>query len=208
MGKKLEYKTEQEEFWSGEFGNSYSERNASEGDRIAKQIMFSQMIRNLPRIQSVVELGCNIGLNLKALKTINSNFEVAGYEINKNAVIKAKEMKVGEIFEESVITKIVSPKKYDLSFTSGVLIHINPDELGMVYDNLFNLSKKYILISEYYNPTPVKVEYRGHAGKLFKRDFAGEMIDRFDLKLMDYGFFYHRDNYFSFGDSNWFLLEK
>jgi len=208
LEKKLDYRTEQEEFWSGEFGNSYSERNASEGDRIAKQIMFSQMIRNVPRIQSVVELGCNIGLNLKALKTINSNFEVAGYEINKNAVIKAKEMKVGEIFEESVITKIVSPKKYDLSFTSGVLIHINPDELGMVYDNLFNLSKKYILISEYYNPTPIVVEYRGHAGKLFKRDFAGEMIDRFDLKLMDYGFFYHRDNYFSFGDSNWFLLEK
>ncbi len=52
------------------------------------------------------------------------------------------------------------------------------------------------------------VEYRGHTGKLFKRDFAGEMIDRFDLNLIDYGFFYHRDNYFSFGDSNWFLLEK
>jgi pseudaminic acid biosynthesis-associated methylase len=181
---------------------------SAKGDRIAKQIMFSQMIRNVPRIQSIVELGCNIGLNLRALKTINSNFEVAGYEINKNAVIKAKEINVGEIFEESVITKIVSPKQYDLSFTSGVLIHINPDELGMVYDNLFNLSKKYILISEYYNPTPVMVEYRGHTGKLFKRDFAGEMIDKFDLKLIDYGFFYHRNNYFSFGDSNWFLLEK
>ena len=208
MEQELDYRTEQEEFWSGEFGNSYAERNASDGDRIAKQIMFSQIIRNVPRIQSVVELGCNIGLNLLALKAINSNFEVAGYEINKKAVIKAKEWNVGEIFEESVITKIVSPKEYDLSFTSGVLIHINPDELGMVYDNLFNLSKKYILISEYYNPTPVIVEYRGHADKLFKRDFAGEMIDRFDLKLIDYGFFYHRDNYFSFGDSNWFLLEK
>ena len=105
LEKKLDYRTEQEEFWSGEFGNSYTERNASESDRVAKQIMFSQMIRNVPRIESVVELGCNIGLNLWALKTINSNFEVAGYEINKNAVIKAKEMNVGEIFEESVITK-------------------------------------------------------------------------------------------------------
>ena len=208
MEQELDYRTEQEEFWSGEFGNSYAERNASDGDRIAKQIMFSQMIRNVPRIQSVVELGCNIGLNILALKAINSNFEVAGYEINKKAVIKAKEWNVGEIYEESVITKIVSSKEYDLSFTSGVLIHINPDELGMVYDNLFNLSKKYILIVEYYNPTPVMVEYRGHAGKLFKGDFAGEMIDRFDLKLIDYGFFYHRDIYFSFGDSNWFLLEK
>ena len=105
------YRTVQEEFWAGEFGNSYTERNASQGDQIAKQIMFSQMIRNIPRIQSVVELGCNIGLNLNALKTINSNFEVAGYEINKNAIIKAKEMKVGEIIDESVITKNSVSKK-------------------------------------------------------------------------------------------------
>jgi pseudaminic acid biosynthesis-associated methylase len=204
----LDFRTEQEEFWSGEFGDSYNERNANEGVQIAKQIMFSQMIRNVPKIKSIVELGCNIGLNLKALKTISSDFELTGYEINRKAIVKAKEINVGEIIEESVIKTIVSSKGYDLSFTSGVLIHINPDELEMVYDNLFNLSNRYILISEYYNPTPVMVEYRGHADKLFKRDFAGEMIDRFDLKLIDYGFFYHRDNYFSFGDSSWFLLEK
>ena len=108
---KLDYRTEQEEFWSGEFGNLYIERNASERSQLAKLIMFSQIIRNMPRIKSIVELGCNIGLNLRALKTINSNFEVAGYEINKNAIIKAKEIKVGEIIEESVIKKIVSPKK-------------------------------------------------------------------------------------------------
>ena len=36
--------------------------------------------------------------------------------------------------------------------------------------------------------------YRGHTARLFKRDFAGEMLDRFsDLRLVDYGFRYHRD---------------
>jgi len=204
----LEYKTEQEKFWAGEFGNSYIERNEDKSDLIAKQIMFSRMIQRAPKIESVVELGCNIGLNLKALEMINSNFSLAGYEINKKAISKAKKLKVGKIFEQSVITQVISPVKYDLSFTCGLLIHIDPNELGIAYDNLYNLSKKYILISESYNPIPIMVNYRGNVGKYFKRDFAGELIDRFDLKIIDYGFFYHRDNYFSFGDTNWFLLEK
>jgi spore coat polysaccharide biosynthesis protein SpsF len=43
---------------------------------------------------------------------------------------------------------------------------------------------------------------------LFKRDFAGEMLDKYaDLKLCDYGFVYHREK-FSQDDISWFLLEK
>ena len=73
---------------------------------------------------------------------------------------------------------------------------------------IYSTYRKNIFFSEYYDPTPVTVEYRGRTGKLFKRDFAGEMIDRFDLKLIDYGFFNHRDNYFLLGDSNWFPFRK
>ena len=70
-------------------------------------------------------------------------------------------------------------------------------------------SNRYILIGEYYNPTPVTINYRGHDDRLFKRDFAGEMLDKHrNLKLVDYGFLYHRDNYFDQDDINWFLLEK
>jgi spore coat polysaccharide biosynthesis protein SpsF len=90
-----------------------------------------------------------------------------------------------------------------------VLIHINPDRLQDVYDLLYKTSRRYICLAEYYNPTPVKVDYRGHKNKLFKRDFAGEMLDRFkDLELLDYGFVYHRDNNFPQDDLNWFLLRK
>jgi pseudaminic acid biosynthesis-associated methylase len=91
----------------------------------------------------------------------------------------------------------------------GVLIHINPDMLESVYAKLYDSSNKYILIAEYYNPTPVSISYRGHNDRLFKRDFAGEMLDKYnDLRLTDYGFLYHRDNYFLQDDINWFLLEK
>ena len=88
-------------------------------------------------------------------------------------------------------------------------IHINPEYLELVYSKLYETSSKYILIAEYYNPTPVEINYRGNEGKLFKRDFAGEMMDKYpNLKLVDYGFIYHRDNNFTQDDMTWFLLEK
>jgi len=81
--------------------------------------------------------------------------------------------------------------------------------LPRVYDLLHLASQRYICMVEYYNPSPVTIPYRGEANKLFKRDFAGEMLDRFsDLRLVDYGFSYHRDNNFPQDDLTWFLLEK
>jgi spore coat polysaccharide biosynthesis protein SpsF len=53
------------------------------------------------------------------------------------------------------------------------------------------------------------VSYRGHADRLFKRDFAGEMMDMYpDLFLVDYGFAYRRDPSFPQDDISWFLMEK
>jgi spore coat polysaccharide biosynthesis protein SpsF len=91
----------------------------------------------------------------------------------------------------------------------GVLIHINPAELPAVYDRLVASTGRYLLLAEYYNPTPVAIPYRGHAERLFKRDFCGELLDRHPgLRLADYGFAYRRDPKFPQDDITWFLLEK
>jgi pseudaminic acid biosynthesis-associated methylase len=90
-----------------------------------------------------------------------------------------------------------------------VLIHIDPGRLRDAYAALYNASRRYICLAEYYNPAPVEVTYRGHQGKLFKRDFAGEMLDLYgDLRLLDYGFQYRRDPLFPQDDLTWFVLEK
>jgi len=100
--------------------------------------------------------------------------------------------------------------KWDFVFTKGVLIHQNPDMLEKVYELLYNASNRYVFICEYYNIVPVEVNYRGYNSVLFKRDFAGEIMDKYpDLKLVDYGFVYHRDpNFPDNDDLNWFLMEK
>ena len=169
--------------------------------------MWSRILRSVNRLYSATEFGCNIGLNLLAIKKINSHIKLNGYEINAKAVEAANKLNIGKIFKKSIIEKI-SSEKVDLTFTVGVLIHINPDYLENVYENLVNCSKRYILIAEYYNPTPIKIKYRGFEDRLFKRDFAGELIEKYGLNLIDYGFIYRIDNVAPQDDISWFLLEK
>ena len=201
----MNYKTEQEEFWATQFGDDYINRNQ---DYISNIPFFSEVISNTSNIASVIEFGCNIGLNLKALNTLLPKCSLTGVEINKNACQFLHEWGRCNVVNESIFD-YNEKQKYDLSMVKGVLIHINPEMLNNVYKKLYDSSNKYILIAEYYNPTPVSMSYRGHNDRLFKRDFAGEMLDKYlDLKLVDYGFLYHRDNYFQQDDISWFLLEK
>ena len=204
----MTFKTEQEKFWAGEFGDEYVVRNDGEDLVTANIAVFSNILKSAPGVKSVVELGCNRGLNLRALSRINKNIELCGYEINASAAQIAADLKIAEIHNTTIIPPIATGKTYDLSFTKGVLIHINPDELKNVYQNLFNLSSRYIMVCEYYNPAPVSVSYRGNQDRLFKRDFAGELIDQYGLELVDYRFLYSRDNRFTACDSTWFLLKN
>lgn len=204
----MTFKTEQESFWTGDFGDEYTKRNQGEKIIASNFALFSRILRSAPQVKSIVELGCNIGLNLQALKKIDPSFDLCGYEINRNAAEQARAQGIARIVDGTIIEELPSEKKYDMAFTKTVLIHINPRELNKVYENLDRLSKRYILVCEYYNPSPVVVNYRGNDDRLFKRDFAGEIIDKLNLRLVDYGFTYHRDNYFPQDDVTWFLLEK
>lgn len=203
------YTTEQERFWAGDFGDDYIKRNYNI-DVIENNVaFFSKILAHTGKIESVIEFGSNIGINLMAIKKINANCECTAIEINKNAAESLKNNVEGVNIINTSILECNIQRKYDLSFTKGVLIHLNPDSLNLVYDKLYNSSSKFILIAEYYNPTPVTIEYRGNKNKLFKRDFAGELLERYkDLELVDYGFLYHNDKAFKQDDLTWFLMRK
>ena len=140
------------------------------------------------------------------------SIKCSAIEINKKAVAELRKfMPDKNIYQGSILeidTDLIN-QKFDMALIKGVLIHINPGELNNVYEKLYRSSKKYICVIEYYNPTPVSVTYRNYENRLFKRDFAGELLDRYpDLELVDYGFSYHRDNNFPLDDLSWFLLKK
>tara|TARA_Y100000294_G_C8435764_1_gene288662 strand:+ start:54 stop:665 length:612 start_codon:yes stop_codon:yes gene_type:complete len=201
----MKYKTEQEKFWATKFGNGYIKRN-NKGNRI--WTIGKDLINNNVSIQSALELGCNIGLNLDALKLIYGRIDLYGVEINKRAYGICR--KKHKCFNSSIIG-FKKNKKYDFVFTSNVLIHQNPEDLKSIYFKMHKLSKKYIYICEYFNPTPMMVSYRGNKDKLFKRDFAKELLNLFPkLELVNYGFHWREDPLLkkSYDSSNWTLFKK
>lgn len=204
-----DYATPQEGFWAGQFGSEYIDRNDSSQLLASNLNFFTKALKQAGMISSCIELGANIGMNLKALQLLYPGIALRGVEINPDAA-KQLGMLIGEanVYEGSIFNYPVTDK-VDISLIKGVLIHINPEMLSAVYEKLYTASKRFILVCEYYNPSPVAISYRGHADRLFKRDFAGEMMDKYpDLALVDYGFAYRRDPAFPQDDITWFLMEK
>lgn len=205
----MNYITEQESFWAGKFGSDYIERNNGEKLLASNLNFFTKALNQSYRLDSCIEFGANIGMNLKALNLLFPHIKLEGIEINKDAYEQLKKLIGDDNAHHNSIFDYKSSKQFDLSLIKGVLIHINPDKLNLVYEQLYKSSRKYILIAEYYNPSPVSISYRDHEDRLFKRDFAGEFLDKFkDVRIVDYGFAYHRDPSFPQDDITWFLLEK
>ena len=205
----MTYQTEQEDFWAGEFGNDYTRRNRGLNWVAANTAFFTKVLDRTQKIQTVLELGANIGMNLLALRALLPDAKLSAVEINESAAVELNANITDVTLYLTSILEFQPIETWDLVFTKGVLIHINPDQLPIVYERLYQSSSRYVLVAEYYNPTPTEIHYRGHTGKLFKRDFAGEMLDQYpDLKLVDYGFVYHRDPNFPQDDTTWFLMEK
>ena len=147
-------------------------------------------------------------MNLRALNISLPKANLHGVEINAKAAKILEETKIATVTNCS-IKEFEIEKSFDLSFTKGVLIHINPNDLILTYNKIFESSNKYILIAEYFNDVPSEINYRGFKEKLFKRDFAGEFLDLFpSTKLIDYGFVYKRDPMYPLDNISWFLIEK
>lgn len=203
------YETPQETFWAGKFGDEYIGRNDGEAMLASNLKFFTRALQQAGEVKSCLELGANIGMNLKALELLHPNIIMRAVEINPIAADALRNfIPTAQVYEGSIYNCPVEEKS-DLALIKTVLIHVNPEMLEVVYEKLYQMSNRYILICEYYNPTPVTINYRGHDDRLFKRDFAGEMLDKYpDLALIDYGFTYRRVKPCLLDDITWFLLEK
>ncbi len=201
------FNSPQEEFWAEEFGDAYISRNQSAKLLASNAFLFADIFSSLDLIpQTFLEIGANIGMNVRAIQTLSPEAQFTGIEINKQACKILAE--TGCHVVESSIADAQITSKFDFVFSKGVLIHLAPDQLQSTYKKMYEWSNRFILIAEYYNPVPVTIPYRGNTDRLFKRDFAGEFLDLFqNVKLRDFGFAYHR-GLFPQDDINWFLLEK
>lgn len=197
---------EQEEYWKA--NTEYHKR--SPGDEASNYEFFRKALKcaDLRWNCSILEFGCGTGANLRALKGCFSSPVLTGIEINPEAAKVASQdaiVYVGSIFDPLPIE--LEQTEQDLVITKGLLIHVAPADLPNAYRALVDTTSRYLLICEYFSPQPRMINYRGEDDRLWARDFAGELIDRHNLKLVDYGFVSKRDQHPQ-DDINWWLLSK
>jgi spore coat polysaccharide biosynthesis protein SpsF len=197
--------TEQETFWAGEFGDAYTNRNVDLAEQ--RVPFFKNLLRLTPDVESVCDLGANVGHNLIAILSIVPSVLATGVELNPFAFRQLSSIP-GITAVHSAIQDYAPERRFDLVFTCGVLIHVNPHDLPEVYRKMAVIADKYVLINEYFNPTPTEIVYRGHSAKLFKRDFAGEFLDSTEgFEPVRWGFLWKRMEP-AWDNCNWTLLRR
>lgn len=172
-----------DKFWLGEEGNAYIDRN-TDVSIDARVALWKQVLSSITPL-SILEVGAGNGNNLKALDLIGYK-NLIGVEPNKKALTAIR----CAGFDAYEGTAAKPKQKADLSFTSGVLIHIPPNELLSACQGIYNSAFRYIVCIEYFSADPEEKVYRGQV--LWKRDFGSFWLDNFSLTVLDYGFVWER----------------
>ena len=108
-----------EEFW-----NKYADENESRYNE-----EFSKYIRDLasslPGIQSVLEIGCGTGIDLRLFP---NSFQLHGIDLNEHALQIAKSKLVNGNFQKGNITELpFEDSTIDFVFTHGLMNYLDDD---------------------------------------------------------------------------------
>lgn len=187
--------TEQMQEWLGEFGKEYTERNALSLDEmealysknygISRTELNELFLKDMDRSVRILEVGSNIGNQLLCLQKMGFR-NLYGIELQNYAVELSKSRtKDINIIQGSVFDVPYKDNYFDLVFTSGVLIHIEPSDITMAIKEIYRCTKEYIWGFEYYADKYTEILYRGQKNLLWKANFTQLYLDSFsNLKLV------------------------
>lgn len=187
--------TQQENFWTGDFGREYTDRNSRHLNEWndfyrrtwgqSKLEMNADFLSDLPREARILEVGCNTGMQLRGLQEAGFS-QLYGVEVQPYAVERAKEFTQHvNVLEGSGFDLPFRDDFFDLVCTNGVLIHIAPEDLPRLMAEMVRCSRRYIWGFEYYAPETTAINYRGNEGFAWKSNFAQLFLDHFpELRLV------------------------
>ena len=208
--------SKQVDSWNGDFGRKYTDRNTLDMNSlyvdeigITREALNREFFGDLD-ISNVLEVGSNIGLQLKMFEDMGICSSLYGVEPQRYAIKKSK-----RLFSDSNIDIVqgvgeslpFKDNQFELVMTNGVLIHVAPENLDDVVGEVFRCSGKYIFGYEYYSDNLLNKEYRGNDGLLWLNDFCNVYMENFpSLSLV------RKSEYYNVSDRSLkyqaFLLQK
>ena len=183
-----------EALWASGFGDEYLVRNAEVG--APRAAFWDDFMARYPP-QRVLEVGCTQGDNLVHIARHVPPHEVWGLDINTTVLEALREHAPGvNATWGSARALPFRDGWFDLTYTVGLLIH-QPDEvLPLVMAELVRTSSRWIVCGEYHADEPTEINYRGHDGLLFKRDYGRIYTELFpELTLVEERFLTKEDGF-------------
>ncbi|MCA9250380.1 MAG: methyltransferase domain-containing protein [Phycisphaerae bacterium] len=204
QGQPTQHAQDLQRMWAGEFGKAYVARNCDADERSGA---FHHDLCQRLGVRTVLEVGCNIGLNLTQIDR-DASIDSYGIDIGGEALQRARERLNRVRLSRACAYQLpFDDGAFDLVFTCGVLIHLPPSDLTTALHEIVRVSRRYIWCGEYASDEPTELPYRGMNGALFKRDFGQAYKEAVpELSEIDRGFLAKGET--PFDDLTWWLFDR
>ncbi len=155
----------------GNFGNDYTRRSLLTPDILFnRSIALGNILAQLKDDPtSILEVGCNIGGNLLALKP---HIFPPGVIIGVEPCERARRIGLINgltIFSDCGQELHFMDNFFDLVFTCGVLIHCQIEEARKIVEEMNRVSKRLLMFMEYWHEEDEEIPYRKEIELLWRR---------------------------------------
>lgn len=168
--------------WRSDFGQAYTDRNALDLDEmesmyrrrygVSRTELNRLFLNDLSRSTRILEVGANVGNQLLCLRNMGFT-HLVGIDLQRDALLRLRSRVPSSSQFVAIGQQLpFGDGAFDLVFTSGLLIHIPPEQVGRVIAEVYRCSNSDIWGLEYYADSAMEIEYRGHRGMMWKADFA------------------------------------
>lgn len=196
---KLPKLEDQRDYWLNR-GNVYRKEFIEKGYESLEIFFQNLVIRELKEVKfsSIFEAGCGFGWNIRRFKREFPDARVGGLDFSHTQLLNGKEVYLKEsrfeLTEGDATRMPFVNNAYDVGFSLGVFMNINPKKIGNAIDEMIRVCGKYIIHLEYdeHHASPDLAERRAFKTNIVSHDYKkmyeakGLKIKRF-LTAKDFG---------------------
>lgn len=108
----------------------------------------------------VLEAGCNAGPNLLRISHVFPETQLAGFDVNQDALNRAKDLVPKAIINKGSVTSIpFSDKSFDIGISDACLMYTPPEEIDHVLSEFDRVVRKALIFIEWYDPKGALVDH-------------------------------------------------
>lgn len=135
--------------WRNGAGTWIDEYVASK-DHPHRQLILNAL-QGFGEFAGVLELGCNAGPNLLRISELYPETQLAGIDINKDAIARAQELLPKAVLKVGTVTELPFPdQSFDIVIADAVLMYTNEKEVQRVLDEVNRVARKGVILVEWY----------------------------------------------------------